>query len=409
MPPQKRFSLHGMSTSLSANSIKNNNIEDDEFGDASFLLSMDLDAIAAASSENSPNKRQKLPDANKPPTSTTNTTDDALTQTLSHYFGYTSYRTGQLRVIQNVLQRKDVAVFWATGQGKSLLYQMPALHTGQISIVVSPLISLMQDQVHKLNVLSPENQKIATYLGSAQNDANAERDVLRGVFRIVYLTPEKLLQAGFLNKLTNLHQTVTPIGCIAIDEAHCVSEWGHDFRASFRQIGAVLRSSAESGLKHVPLLALTATAVPRVQTDIVSSLHMRYPVVEKLSFDRTNLKIRVASRAGGIATAMQPLLKDLRSGNPQSTIVYTATRKEVEDVAAFLQQNVTEAVSTQTMAPLVTAYHAGMTSEVREEAHTNFLTGRTPVIVSTVAFGMGIDKTDTRRIIHYGPPKTVEE
>ena len=184
----------------------------DEFGDASFLANVDLDAVAAEQS--SPNKRRKVTLSSTAPD--TSNDEAALQKSLQDFFGYSNFRGGQLQVIQAMLQKRDVAVFWATGQGKSLCYQIPALHTQHISVVISPLISLMQDQCHKLNFLS--GQPVATYLGSAQQDPQEEQKALRGEYRLVYVTPEKLVTAGFLDRLAHLHQT-KPIGLFAIDES----------------------------------------------------------------------------------------------------------------------------------------------------------------------------------------------
>lgn len=390
------------------------NVDDDqdEFGDTSFLENLDVAQVVEDRRQSleqeeidSPSKRRKvsLTPSKTAISSSTGVSvpdDGALQKTLQETFGYNSFREGQVQVIQALLDKRDVAVFWATGQGKSLCYQIPSLHKNQVAVVVSPLISLMQDQVHKLNGLSKE--PVATFLGSAQQDPQEERKALQGDYNLIYVTPEKLATAGFLNQLAQLHAH-KPIGLFAIDEAHCVSEWGHDFRPDFRHLGKSLRDHER--LAQIPILALTATAVPRVQADIMESLRLRNPLKSKQSFDRTNLKIRVLKKTGGVFAAMQGLVEALNSPNVrltnESTIVYAPTRAQVEEVALYLQKTVKTAQ--------VEAYHAGLPSENRSRAHTNFLTGKTTVIVATVAFGMGIDKPDTRRVIHYGPPKTLEE
>ena len=263
----------------------------------------------------------------------------------------------------------------------------------------------MQDQVHKLNSLVPADQPdIATFLGSAQTDASVEQRLAD--YRLIYVTPEKLLAPNFIRH----HLVGMPLALVAVDEAHCVSEWGFDFRPVFRQVGTALREELS---QDIPLLALTATAVPRVRRDILESLKMRDPVlVHQQSFDRPNLRIRVAKKTGGLPGAMKDLLKELNgaaagtkasASHPnQSTIVYAPTRSQVEEVAQYLQAHTTRNIR-------VEAYHAGLSNAARADAHTNFLTGQTAVIVATVAFGMGIDKPDTRRVIHYGCPKTLEE
>lgn len=318
----------------------------------------------------------------------------ALEATLAEYFGHDKYRSGQLDVITAVLEGRDAAVFWATGSGKSMCYQIPALHDNGVGLIVSPLISLMQDQVHKLNGLS--DTPIATFLGSGQVDKSAESDALNGHYKLVYVTPEKLLSHGVLDALANMHQCKKKISLIAIDESHCVSEWGHDFRPDYRNLH---RIRLHNVLGQIPILALTATAVPRVQNDILSSLRLRQPYIAKQTFDRTNLAISVVKKhRGGLRATMETVLPKLLD-QKSSTIIYAATKSEVEDIASYLDS---KGVSVQ-------AYHAGLSTSARTDAHTNFLVGKTSVLVGTVAFGMGIDKPDTRRVMHYGPPKTMEE
>eukprot|EP00547_Thalassionema_nitzschioides_P012746 CAMPEP_0194262828 /NCGR_PEP_ID=MMETSP0158-20130606/46739_1 /TAXON_ID=33649 /ORGANISM="Thalassionema nitzschioides, Strain L26-B" /LENGTH=1147 /DNA_ID=CAMNT_0039002989 /DNA_START=125 /DNA_END=3566 /DNA_ORIENTATION=- len=398
-------------------------------------------------------------------TSTTNNTDQAeeqesealaLTKTLSKHFGYSSFRPGQLPIIQSLLNGRDAAVFWSTGSGKSLCYQIPPLHTGKMALVISPLISLMQDQVSKLNgicsssssssLISPlislmqdqvsklngicssssstkKDTTTAVFLGSGQSDPMAEQRALQGKYSLIYCTPEKLVSGNFLDEIGTLHTNNGGGFClVAIDEAHCVSEWGHDFRKDYRTIGAVLRSHPVMG--GIPMVALTATAVPRVQKDILQSLKLRPNVkVIQQSFDRDNLIITVRRKPkqGGYRTALAFLVKEFqqqqnnntnnnnnrvhRHHRHGSTIIYCPTTSQVEEVTEWLQDQL---IDSETIIK-VQSYHGGQSMEHRSEAHVNFLTGRTTVIVATLAFGMGIDKTDTRRIIHYGPPKTVEE
>ena len=234
-----------------------------------------------------------------------------LEKTLEKYFGYCKFRPGQLLIINILLQNRDAAVFWATGSGKSLCYQIPPLHTGKIALVVSPLISLMEDQVAKINgIIADENdeggggkkkKELAVFLGSGQKDPLAERKALNGEYQIIYCTPEKLLSGAgrFLDQVGALHTKSggKNLCLIAVDESHCVSEWGHDFRPEYRRLGRVIRGHA--GLRKVPIVALTATAVPRVQTDIISSLQLRDPKIVKQSFDRDNLIITIKRKPGG--------------------------------------------------------------------------------------------------------------
>ena len=334
--------------------------------------------------------------------------DGSLSGTLQRYYGFDDFREGQREVVEAVLRGRDAAVFWATGQGKSLCYQVPALHTGRTAVVVSPLISLMQDQCSRLNALGAgplAGRQVATYLGASQADPTAEARALRGELLLLYVTPEKLESGGFLTALAALHASKPGGGLclVAVDEAHCVSSWGHDFRPAFRSIGNVRRTA---GLERVPLIALTATAVPRVQADVIAQLGLRDPHVALLSFDRPNLAIAVRRKppTGGFGAALAPLVAELRTkphGN--STIVYAPTRNQVDEVAAHLARSLAGT------AVVVAPYHAGHSPADREDAHNGFLVGAVQVIVATVAFGMGIDKPDTRRVVHWGTPKTVEE
>jgi len=263
---------------------------------------------------------------------------------------------------------------------------------------VSPLSSLMQDQVDKLNGLSG---------GSAQQVINAQQAALRGDYPLIYVTPEKWNTMQFLSQLESLHKQHKRICLFAIDEAHCVSEWGNDFRPDYRNLGSLLRDSGR--FPDVPVITLTATATERVQDDIVTSLRLRNHLHIRRSFDRNNLHIRITKKQGSLVGTFRPLLesirKDVGANAIPSTIIYAPTRTQVEEIANFFRSNVT---SSLTAIP-IGKYHAGMSPLERQQQHTDFLTGRTPIMVATVAFGMGIDKPDIRRIVHFGPPKTVEE
>ena len=336
-----------------------------------------------------------------------------LTQTLSKHFGHTNFREGQESIINSLLQKQDAAVFWSTGSGKSMCYQIPPLHSNRVALVVSPLISLMEDQVSKLNgiaaggdsgdIIAPDKH-VAVFLGSGQKDPRAEERALEGDYSLIYCTPEKLLSQNglFLDRLGKLHQSkldengrADGLCLIAVDESHCVSEWGHDFRKEYRQIGSYLRS--HDVLTHIPIVALTATAVPRVQKDIITSLQLRQPNVVKQSFDRDNLVITVKRKpTGGYRNALKEFVKEMKGLEKskrfrhESTIVYCPTQAQVEEVTAWLEQQFDgSSIRAQ-------SYHGGQNIDHRSDAHVNFLTGRTSVIVATLAFGMGIDKTDTR-------------
>lgn len=303
-------------------------------------------------------------------------------------------------------------------------------------------------EVAKLN--GRGDADVAVFLGSSQSDPAAEERALRGEFRLVYITPEKLTGNGdgtFLERLANMHSGGGRgrICLVAVDESHCVSEWGHDFRPAFLRIGPALRGN--SVLRSIPILALTATAVPRVREDILKNLRMNRDetTIVRRSFDRTNLKIVVRGKPGngitgafeGIATELALAIVAKRGtvggggsstkavGAGKSTIVYCSTKREVDDVAAkisqllahqlvrLMQQQPTDGAALDQASELasthVRAYHAGLSHFQRTEGHTGFLIGRVSIIVATVAFGMGIDKPDIRRVFHWGAPKTVEE
>jgi ATP-dependent DNA helicase RecQ/Werner syndrome ATP-dependent helicase len=396
----------------------------DEFG-GDFLADFDVDAAVRArnttpnETNNNNNKRQKTDrdpfSENSPFTRgyTTNpihelsstippsqqqqqpphvpvVTQKALEETLQQYFGHSHFRPGQVQVLEAILQKRDAAVFWATGSGKSICYQIPPLFVPNgVALVVSPLISLMQDQVNKLNGLFP--QPLATFLGSAQTDASEETAALHGAYRLVYVTPEKLLSRGFLHRVARSSMAHSLV-CVAVDESHCVSEWGHDFRADYRRLHHIRRA-----IPTVPIVALTATAVPRVQEDIVTLLRLHDPLVARRSFDRPNLVISVQKKRG-LHAAMEPLLSNMAT---QSTIVYAPTRDGVEEIAAWLAANLPQRAGDDADADAarVRPYHAGLSSQERTRAHFDFLTGTCKVIVATVAFGMGVRTKPCHAII----------
>ena len=326
--------------------------------------------------------------------------DPKLAASLLRYFGYDEFREGQEDVVNAVLAQRDVAVFWATGRGKSLCYQLPALHMNKTAVIVSPLVSLMQDQVTKANY--QQGREVAALLGTAQLDNTVEARAWDGAFPMLYLTPEKIACGG-IGRLEAMHQAGKLL-LVAVDEAHCVSEWGHDFRKDYRSLH-VLRER----MPDLPIIALTATAVPAVQADIRSALRLREPVyVSQQSAFRRNLALACARKGGvSVRADLQPLLAQLRGkggaggkgSQVGSTVVYCPTKKMVEEVCGVLTAAGVDA----------DFYHAGRSHALRHEVHMRFLSGATPVICATVAFGMGIDKPDIRRVVHYGAPKTVEE
>ena len=330
-----------------------------------------------------------------PPTAT----DADLISGLRKYYGHDSFRAGQIDAVKAVLGGRDVCVFWATGEGKSLVYQLPALISDKVSLVVSPLISLMMDQVAALN--HNVGSEVACFLGSAQKDLSVEARALQGGFKLVYLTPEKLCSDGFMSQIQTLVHSGR-VGLLAIDEAHCISEWGHDFRPSYKLLGGF-----RDAYPGVPLVCLTATAAPKVQASIQETLSLASPFIASKSFDRTNLHIKVRRKILGesLPHHFDPLVKELCAMGKAagSTIVYCSTRNEVESVCLYLRQQF------QSTQMVVAPYHAGLPDASRESAHYSFLSGQTHVIVATLAFGMGIDKPDIRRVVHYGAPKTFEE
>eukprot|EP00756_Hemistasia_phaeocysticola_P026045 Hpha_TRINITY_DN16038_c6_g6::TRINITY_DN16038_c6_g6_i1::g.117452::m.117452 len=321
--------------------------------------------------------------------------ETAVLDTLQRSFGHTGFRGMQWAAISALLSGQDTAVFWATGSGKSLCYQLPPLHTGLTAFVVSPLISLMQDQVMKLNRSC--GKRVACFLGSTQTDLEVVHDALSGNLRVVYLTPEYYVRVA-RSAIQDLARD-GKVCLFAVDEAHCVSEWGHDFRPEYMQIGA-LRP------KGVPMLALTATALPKCREDILRQLHMSNPVQLVSTFDRPNFNISCAekestpsARLDGVASM---ILEEIGNG-PGSVLVYTKQKKDATGHADGLSKRL------ESHGIIVRSYHAGMTDHDRDEVFHGFMSGKVQVVVATVAFGMGIDKSDIRMVVHIDPPRTIEE
>jgi ATP-dependent DNA helicase RecQ len=306
-----------------------------------------------------------------------------MLEILKRHFGYDRFRPLQEEIIRHVLDGKDCLALMPTGGGKSLCFQMPSLVTGGLTIVVSPLIALMKDQVDQLTT----NGVPAAYINSSLDGAEIEavkRKALAGQLRLLYLAPERLTTPDFRAFLAKLD-----VKLVAIDEAHCVSEWGHDFRPEYRNL-TVLRME----FPNVPTIALTATATTEVRNDIIRQLHLRAPKTFISSFNRPNLSYSVAPKKKGWA-GLFGLLEKYRG---ESAILYCFSRKDTEALAKDLRARGIKA------AP----YHAGLTPDVRARTQDRFIKDDIDVVVATIAFGMGIDKPDVRLVAHCDLPKSVE-
>lgn len=302
---------------------------------------------------------------------------------LKKFFGHSDFRPTQWQIIRSVMEdRRDNCVIMATGYGKSLCYQFPAVYLGGITVVVSPLISLMQDQVLALTIANIS----ACLLGSAQSNKNIESEILNYDYRLVYMSPE-YISVGGLELLRRLGNAIT---LIAIDEAHCVSQWGHDFRITYRNLGKI-----RDALPTVPFLALTATATKRVLADISNNLRLRQPQILCTGFDRPNLEFIVRRKSKLMWADLSPFCMSDAGG---SLIIYVLTRRKAESIAELFQGNGVHCE----------AYHAGLPLKKRKDVHQQFVRDKLRIIVATVAFGMGIDKPDVRCVIHYGASKDIE-
>ena len=312
--------------------------------------------------------------------------DTLLHGKLKEYFGFSSFKGNQEAVIRNVLAGKDTFVLMPTGGGKSLCYQLPALLMDGVAIIISPLIALMKNQVDAMRTFSSESG-IAHFLNSSLNKtavAQVRADVLEGRTKLLYFAPESLTKednVAFLRKIK--------ISFYAIDEAHCISEWGHDFRPEYRRIRPIINE-----IGTAPLIALTATATPKVQLDIQKNLGMNDASVFKSSFNRPNLYYEIRPKND----VDRDIIRFIKQKEGRSGIIYCLSRKKVEELAELLVANGVKALP----------YHAGMDAATRAKNQDDFLMERADVIVATIAFGMGIDKPDVRFVIHYDIPKSLE-
>lgn len=307
-----------------------------------------------------------------------------IRKTLKEVFGYGQFRGNQEKIIQNVLDGKDGFVIKPTGAGKSLCYQLPAIMLEGTAIVISPLIALMKNQVDQLRMLGVNAQFLNSTLNKTEMN-RVKRETVAGEVKLLYVAPESLTKEDNISFLKDAN-----ISFVAVDEAHCISEWGHDFRPEYRRIKDIIRLLDP----ELPIIALTATATPKVQQDILKNLEMNDAQVFKSSFYRDNLYYEVLPKVD----AKTQLIKFIKENKGKSGIIYCLSRKKVEELAEFLNVNDIHA------AP----YHAGLEANIRMKNQDDFLNEEVDIIVATIAFGMGIDKPDVRFVIHYDVPKSLE-
>ena len=310
-----------------------------------------------------------------------------LTEALKRHFGFDTFKGNQEAIIEALLQGRDIFVLMPTGGGKSLCYQLPALLMDGCAVVVSPLIALMKNQVDAMRNFS-EDDGVAHFLNSSLNRAAIDavkQDVISGRTKLLYVAPESLTKEENINFLQQ-----AKVSFYAIDEAHCISEWGHDFRPEYRRIRPIIN---EIGVR--PVIALTATATPKVQHDIQKNLGMTNARVFKSSFNRENLYYEIRPKTANVD---RDIIRYIKSNPGKSGIIYCLARKKVEELAQLLTVNNIRALP----------YHAGMDSNIRSDNQDAFLQEEVDVIVATIAFGMGIDKPDVRFVIHYDMPKSLE-
>ena len=316
-----------------------------------------------------------------------NSTEIDIHKELKKYFGFNQFKGLQEVVIKSILQKRNSFVIMPTGGGKSLCYQLPALVQPGTAIVVSPLIALMKNQVDALRSLSSD-YGIANVLNSSLNKteiAQVKKDISSGVTKLLYVAPESLTKEEYIEFLRTV-----PISFVAIDEAHCISEWGHDFRPEYRNLKNIIKL-----LGDVPVIGLTATATPKVQEDILKNLDMSDADTFKASFNRPNLFYEVRTKTKNIES---DIIRFIKQHKGKSGIIYCLSRKKVEAIAEVLQVNGISAVP----------YHAGLDAKTRAKHQDMFLMEDVDVVVATIAFGMGIDKPDVRFVIHHDIPKSLE-
>jgi ATP-dependent DNA helicase RecQ len=306
-----------------------------------------------------------------------------LRERLKEIFGYSQFRGEQEAIIHSILEGRNTFVIMPTGAGKSLCYQLPAIVSEGTAIVISPLIALMKNQVDQLNAFGINAQFLNSTLSKTEMN-KVKKDTLNGTLKLLYIAPESLTKEENLDFLKRAN-----ISFVAIDEAHCISEWGHDFRPEYRKIRGIV-----DNIGNLPVIALTATATPKVQQDIQKNLQMEDANLYKTSFNRKNLYYEIKPKAD----AKKQLIKYVKQNKGKSGIIYCLSRKTVEQIAELLNVNDVKALP----------YHAGLDPQTRMHNQDSFLNEDVDVVVATIAFGMGIDKPDVRFVIHYDAPKSLE-
>lgn len=344
--------------------------------------------MSTVKTKNKPNKENSK---NSTKSSSASQADDQiLTEQLQKHFGFNSFKEPQQAIIKSLLSGKDTFVIMPTGGGKSLCYQLPAIISEGCAIVVSPLIALMKNQVDLVRSYS-STDNIAHFLNSSLNKGQqkiVKEDLLSGSTKLLYVAPETLTKEENVEFFKDLN-----ISFFAVDEAHCISEWGHDFRPEYRRLREIMDLINEK----IPVIALTATATPKVQSDIIKNLGLRKPNIFISSFNRSNLYYEVVPKVKK-EQAIKSIVKFISHNKGKSGIIYTLNRKTTEELAETLMANGIKAV----------AYHAGLDTKLRAKRQDQFLGEEIQVIIATIAFGMGIDKPDIRFVIHYNIPKSIE-
>jgi ATP-dependent DNA helicase RecQ len=313
-----------------------------------------------------------------------------LEQELKKYFGFDSFKSDQKEIIQSVLNKNNTFVIMPTGGGKSLCYQLPAILMEGTAIIISPLIALMKNQVDSIRSYS-SNNNIAAFLNSSLNKTQIKEvksNIIKGDTKMLFVAPETLTKEENIEFFKQ-----NKISFVAVDEAHCISEWGHDFRPEYRRINTMIKAIGSD----IPIIALTATATPKVQSDIVKNLGMKNPDIYITSFNRNNLFYEIRPKINKDQT-IREIVQFIKTMPGKSGIIYVQARKTTEEIAKILNVNGIHAA----------AYHAGLDAKLRSKVQDDFLMEEIEVIVATIAFGMGIDKPDVRFVIHYNIPKSIE-